>query len=97
MSSEEAKAINERLDRLERLALLSSKVVLNLDEACLVTSLSKGHIYRLTSEKQIPHYKKNQKLYFKKSELEDWLLETKVFSESEIKSKATTYTAIKKH
>ena len=83
--------IDIRLDRIERLTLISAKAVLDIDEASLLTGFSKGHLYRLTSERQIPHYKKNRKLYFKKSELEAWMLEDKVQTAEDIESQATTY------
>lgn len=83
--------IDTRLDRIERLTLISAKAVLDIDEASLFTGFSKGHLYRLTSERQIPHYKKSRKLYFKKSELEAWLLEDKVLTAEDIDSQAATY------
>ncbi len=93
MSAEDTKLITERLDRIERLTLLGVKTVLDIDEAALLTGFSTGHLYRLTSGKQIPHYKKNRKVYFNKPELEAWLLDRRVLSEAEIQAKATTYTA----
>lgn len=85
--------LDEKLDRIGKLTLIGAKTVLDLDEAILFTGLSRGHLYRLTSSRQIPHFKKNRKLYFKKSELEDWMLDNKVFTEDEIQSKASTYVA----
>ncbi len=93
MSEEILGTLNARLDRLESLALLGAKSVLSLDEAVLLTGLSKGHIYRLTSERRIPHFKKCRHLYFLKSDLEAWLLESKVCSDREIESRAATYVA----
>lgn len=83
--------IDTRLNRIERMTLIGAKSVLDIDEASLLTGFSKGHLYRLTSERQIPHYKKNRKLYFKKSELEAWLLEDKVMTTEDIESQAATY------
>ena len=88
--------LSNQLGRVEKLAAISAKAILDLDEAVLFTGFSKGHLYRLTSERQIPHYKKNRKLYFKKSELEAWLLEEKVLTNAEIDSRATTYIATHK-
>ena len=82
----DSQAIAERLDRIERLTLISAKTILDADEAATFASLSIGRIYRLTSEKKI-------RLYFRKSELEEWLLETKVKTSDEIASEADTYTA----
>lgn len=91
MSSQEAQAINARLDRIERLTLIGAKDVLDIDEAAMMTGYTKAFLYRLTSSKKIPHYKKCRKLYFKKKELEDWMLDSKVLSGDEINRQATTY------
>lgn len=88
--------LSNQLGRVERLATISAKPILDLDEAVLFTGFSKGHLYRLTSERQIPHYKKSRKLYFKKSELEAWLLEEKVLTNAELDSRAATYMATHK-
>jgi excisionase family DNA binding protein len=88
--------LNDKLDNLSRLTLISSKTVLDFDETLLFTGLSRGYLYRLTSEKKIPFFKKNRKLYFKKSDLEEWMLERRVPTSDEIQSKATTYVATHK-
>lgn len=92
----EIQDISNKLDRIEQLAIISSKTVLDLSEAAVFTGYSESHIYNLTSRKAIPHYKKNRKLFFKKSELEDWLLERQVKTDKEIESKATTYVSTHK-
>lgn len=92
----EFEKINQRLDRIEHIALISAKNVLDIQEAATLTGLSVGHLYRLTSGQQIPHFKKSRKLYFKKSELEDWMLDCKVLTKQEAERQATTYTATHK-
>lgn len=77
--------------RIEELALAGFKAALNITEASQFTGISRPQIYRLTSERRIPHYKKNNKLYFKKSELEAWMLENKIDTIDEINSKASTH------
>ena len=47
--------------------------VLNLEQAAEFVSLSKSAIYKKTSKRIIPQFKKGKKLYFKKSELNAWL------------------------
>lgn len=89
-------ALSEQLNRVERYALLGAKSVLDLDEVILLTGLSKGHLYRLTSERKIPHYKKNNRLVFKKSELEAWLLDNRVLTVEDVESSADTYVATRK-
>ena len=85
--------IKQSLERIERLTMIGATSVLDLQEAAALTGFSTGHIYRLTSSGQIPHYKKNRKLYFKKSELEEWMLEQKVLTDKELNGKAETYIA----
>lgn len=88
--------LSNKLDHIAELTLIGSKTVLNIEEAALFTGLSIGHIYRLTSGKKIPHFKKQRKLYFKKAELEAWMLDTKILTDGEVQSKASTYVATHK-
>lgn len=89
--SSDIQALNSKLDRIEQLTLISSKTVLDIAEAAVFTGYSESHLYNLTSRRAIPHYKKNRKLFFKKNELEEWMLERQVKTDKEIESKATTY------
>lgn len=91
MEATEINEIKDKLDRIERLTLLAAKPVLDIQEAVLFTGFSLGHLYRLTSTREIPHYKKDRKLYFKKSELEEWMLEQRVQTNAEIDAKAQSY------
>lgn len=95
--SEEFIALTSKLENIEKITLLGAKNVLTLEDVALITGYSKGHIYRLTSEQGIPHYKPNgRNLFFKKDEIEDWLLQNRISTIEEINSKATTHTATKK-
>lgn len=96
MSSEEYNAISARLDRIEQLALISAKPVLDVKEAATYVGFSVKHLYRLTSERRIPHFKMNAKLYFKKSELEHWLTRHRVSTTDEIENRAATYCSLKR-
>ena len=55
--------LSNKLDHIAELTLIGSKTVLNIEEAALFTGLSVGHIYRLTSGKKIPHFKKQRELF----------------------------------
>ncbi|HBI39989.1 MAG TPA: DNA-binding protein, partial [Tenacibaculum sp.] len=47
------------------------KQVLNLNEAAKYLDISKSHLYKLTSRKEIPFYcPQGKRLYFKKDELD---------------------------
>ena len=58
---------------------LCSKKVLTLDEVAQYTGMSKSCLYKMTSQKIIPHYKPNGKLvFFDREEVERWLLGEKI-------------------
>ena len=85
--------LSNQLERVERIAAIGAKSVLDLDEAVVFTGFSRGHLYRLTSEKMIPHYKKGRKLFFRKSELETWLLGEKVLTRDDMNNIAVAHIA----
>ena len=86
---------DERLARIERLILIQSKEALTVSEVALMLGLSESRVRHLTSEKELPYYKKGKNTYFKKSEIEKWMLSERVPTNSEIRSQATTHCIIK--
>lgn len=55
------------------------KEVLTVSEASAYLGLSESYIYKLTSLKQIPHYKPNGKLvYFNRKELCEWAMRNQI-------------------
>lgn len=92
MTTELRQYIDARFDRLEAATLIGSKETLTIEEAALYTGYKVKGLYTLTSQKRIPHYKKNGKLYFDKQELDAWMKATKVKTTTEINSQAETYT-----
>ncbi|WP_294049199.1 helix-turn-helix domain-containing protein [uncultured Porphyromonas sp.] len=87
--------IKRQLDRIEQYAGIASKEVLDLEEAITYTGCARSTLYRLTSAKEIPHYKLGQALRFKKSELDEWLTRNRVATNREIESKAVTYMTLR--
>lgn len=79
-----------RLEKIEKLLLsqnLMQKEVLNFNEACDYLELSQSHLYKLTSSGAVPHYKPNgKKIYFKRSELDEWVLGHRTATSEEIES-----------
>lgn len=96
MSSNEFNELSARLERIEQISLLQAKPILDIKEASLFIGFSIAHIYRLTSTRQIPHFKKGAKLLFKKDDLEAWMTETRVMTEEETEKRAATYAALNK-
>lgn len=92
MAEKEYTALREQIDELRRLLLAGTKEVLTIDECAMLTGFSKNHLYKLTSQRAIPFYKPlGGSIRFKKSEVEDWLLQNRQATISEINSLATTY------
>lgn len=83
------------LDRIERYMMLSVKEVLNTKEVALMLNVQPGRIRTLVSARDIPYYKKGGKTYFKKTEIEDWLLAQRIPTNDEIMSQAALRTTFK--
>ena len=87
---ESMQSIEERLTNLERINQ-GAKTILTLEEVAKYTNYSKSYIYKLTSRREIPCYKPNGKqLYFKRTEIEEWLLTNRKMTNKEIESEVAT-------
>jgi len=86
--------IDDRLKNIESL-LSGNKNVLNLDEVCSLTALSKSHIYKLTCLSKIPFYKQSKHLYFDKVEVEAWLKTNRFKTSDELEGEASTIVTLK--
>ena len=71
--------IHKLLHKLIKIVSLTSKEVIDIEEASEFTSLKKSYIRKLNSLNKIPcySYSENSKLYFKKSELTKWMTKYK--------------------
>lgn len=88
----ELQELKQHLKKIEGYTLLAAKNVLCFDDVVLLTGLSKSHLYKLTCSHQIPHYKPNGKqLYFDRGEVESWMKQKRVGSQSEIEAQAAAY------
>ena len=83
--------IQAQLDRIERLTLIGAKNTLDIKEAAIYTGRSVGYLYRLTSGRNIPHYTQAGKVYFSKSELDEWMQQERVLTNAQLESQAETY------
>jgi len=73
-------------------ALIFNKETLDFNETAQYTNQSRSYLYKLTSQGLIPHYKPNgKKIYFKRSELDEWLLRNKVYSSDELEQQAVDH------
>lgn len=99
--------IIERLDNLEKLLLeLSSKIsnptnptdqekLMGIDELSEYLKLAKPTIYQKTSSREMPSIKIGKRLYFKKSDIDSWLIQGRRKSNFEIQEEAAEF--VRKH
>jgi len=88
----EEKVLNE-LQQIKQLTLLGIKKAITMSDCAMLTDLSKSHIYKLVCAKKIPYYKSQggKLTYFDKSEVEAWMLQHRVKTQSEIETEAVNY------
>lgn len=73
-------AFNEQTNNNETF----SDKMLSISEACEFLNLAKQTLYGFTSKNEIPFIKRGKKLYFRKSDLEAWLMQGKQLTKDEI-------------
>lgn len=65
--------------------------ILTVDQVTEMYGLSRSTVYAWVHENRVPHYKPSQKmLYFKQSEIEEYLLSNRIPSRAEIETEANT-------
>jgi excisionase family DNA binding protein len=96
--------IIERLDNIEKLLLeLSSKIsnptdpekLMGIDELSEYLKLAKPTIYQKTGSREMPSIKIGKRLYFKKSDIDNWLIQGRRKSNFEIQEEAAEF--VRKH
>lgn len=88
--------LTEIASKLDEQNLLQ-KTVLNFNEAVKYLDVSPSHLYKLTSTKAIPHFcPQGKKLYFRRTELDDWLQRNRQSSINEIEDLADSLTIKKR-
>jgi excisionase family DNA binding protein len=75
--------ISQRLEKLEKAAALS-KNVLSIDEVALLTGYSVKYLRLLISKRDIPYYRRGNRLFFCRSEVEGWMMGQRVPTNEEV-------------
>lgn len=71
---------------------LKSKPFLSSEEAAKYLNLSRSYLFKLTSGRKLPHYKPNGKrIYFKRTDLDEWALKNRQSPIGEIEMDANNY------
>ena len=77
---------------LPKATLPDDEVLINVQEAAGVTGLSVNTLYEKTCRREVPHYKKGKRLYFRATELLKWITQGRVKTQTEIQQDAITHT-----
>ncbi|MCQ9635648.1 helix-turn-helix domain-containing protein [Chryseobacterium sp. WG23] len=79
------------LDKQELLTLLQTKNVLTTEEAALYLNVSVPTLRELRRNKKIASYQPSRKVFYKREDLDDWLLNSKQSDESAIENRVSGY------
>ncbi len=88
----DADTILARLERIERMTLLAAKSVLDTEDVALLTGYSAAYIGELVKRREIPYYRRGNRRFFDREEVEGWMLENRIPANYEITAKAVGYT-----
>ncbi len=87
--------ILKKLENIENMISdqsLITKDVINFREACRYLDFSASHLYKLTSQKRIPHFcPEGKRLYFNRLQLVQWLQRNPQTTADEIEQAAADY------
>ena len=64
---------------------------INVKDVAELLKISVYQVYHLTATRQIPHYKPGKKIFFLKSELIEWIKQSRVATMNELDTKAKNY------
>jgi len=67
--------------------------ILDVDATAKFLGISKGCLYKKTYKMEIPRFKRGKRLYFKRSELIEWISEGKLKTMKDIEMEAANYLA----
>jgi len=65
--------------------------IMNMESAAEFLDISKTTLYKHTSQRLIPHSKTGKRIYFKKTDLVNWVTKNKIKTVDEIEQEASNY------
>ena len=90
------KSLSEILPQLLSDARKSLPDILDMRQAAEFLKLKINTLYEKTSRRLVPFFKKGNKLYFRRDELQQWIQDGKVKTRDELQSEASSYSLLKK-
>jgi excisionase family DNA binding protein len=84
----ELKEIKELLKK----QIIQQKEILTVEESSEFLGLSISRLYKMTSRREIPHFKPGgKKIYLNRLELEKWILDGRIESNIELNDEVNSY------
>ena len=87
---EKLNSIEKAIEKLNTLPQ-SEEDFMNIDQVSSFVGLAKPTVYGLIHKQKIPYFKVGKRLYFKKSDLVNWITSAKVKTKKEINQMADEY------
>jgi excisionase family DNA binding protein len=79
----------EQLEAIVKESVTAQKAVLTFEQAREYLGISESQLYKLTSSRKIPNFKPGGKmLYFRRMDLDNWMLSNRRLTGKELKAKA---------
>ena len=79
--------ISARLDRLEQ-AMALTKNVLTIADVAMLTGYTVKYLRLLIARHELTYYRRGNRIFFNRNEVEDWMMCQRIPSNDEIKIKA---------
>ena len=90
-------ALTEILREAKHKADANMPDILNVSEAAAFLKLQISTLYEKTAARLVPHFKKGNRLYFYRKDLEEWLREGRVKTQRELQGEASTFSLNKQY
>jgi len=74
----------------------SASEIFNINQAAIYLGVAKSTVYKMTSNRLIPHSKITKRIYFKRNEIDEWINKHKIKTNVEIEQEADEYLLRKK-
>lgn len=93
MLDELKRYIDEKFAALIAIQQQAQCDIIDIDEAAILTRQKVKTLYSKCSKCEIPHYKAGSKLYFRRSELTQWMTANRISTNEEVNGRAALYAA----
>ncbi|WP_137673567.1 helix-turn-helix domain-containing protein [Agarivorans sp. Toyoura001] len=84
------------MERRSKIADLTNKPILDINECGILLSMTSAQIYKLTSSREIPHSKIGKHLRFNREDIIEWVKNNRIATRREIERRASNHVTKRK-